>query len=556
MTRWKHRFVIVEASVVLLAIAAVVAGSRAAAPDVGADVDRVFERWTTATPGCAVGAAVDGKSILAKAYGMADLEHDVRNTPDTVFEAGSVSKQFTAAAVLLLAREGKLSLDDPARKYVPELRDYGTPLLIRHMLNHTSGLRDWGSIEAIAGWPRTSRVYTHAHVLDIVARQRALNFTPGTRWSYSNTGYNLAAVIVSRASGTPFAVFTQQRLFEPLGMTHTSWRDDHTRVVKNRAIAYSDRRDGFHIDMPFEDIHGNGGLLTTVGDLLKWNENFVSPRIGDAEFVAEQQQPGRFNDGRAHNYALGLQVGTYKGVQQVDHSGSTAGYRAHLARYPDQHVSVAVLCNASTGAAAQYARAVADLYLGDRAKTTAATAAVHTATDSDADRLVGLYRNTSTGVPLTIVRDKDGLRIDRGNALVATTPLHFVAANGQTWAFDGRGSAREVDAFGTVDAYERVIAAKPTPERLAELAGDYTSDEAETTLTVAVEDGSLVVKRRPDTKLALTPIYGDTFRGGELGLVMFRRNAAGRVTELSVVQDRVWDLRLLRQPASAKTSSQ
>src|SRR5262245_49193317 len=160
----------------------------AQAPEVGARVDAIFARWNSATtPGCAVGAAVGGQPVLAKAYGMADLEHDVRNTPETIFEAGSVSKQFTAASILLLAREGKLSLDDPARKYLPELPDAASPILIRHMLNHTSGLRDWGSVEAIAGWPRTSRVYTHAHVLEIVGRQHALNFPPGTRWSYSNT---------------------------------------------------------------------------------------------------------------------------------------------------------------------------------------------------------------------------------------------------------------------------------------------------------------------------------------------------------------------------------
>src|SRR5262249_21935167 len=148
-----------------------------------------------------------------KAYGSADLEHEVRNTPDTIFEAGSVSKQFTAAAVLLLARDRKLSLDDPVRKYVPELPDYGKPLTIRHLLTHTSGLRDWGSVAAIGGWPRTTRVHTHAHVLEIVSRQHALNFDPGDRFSYSNTGFNLAAIIVTRVSGTPFADFTRERIF-------------------------------------------------------------------------------------------------------------------------------------------------------------------------------------------------------------------------------------------------------------------------------------------------------------------------------------------------------
>ena len=338
-----------------------------------AAVDAVFSRWSASTPGCAVGVAVNGQPLLERAYGMADLEHDVANAADTIFEAGSVSKQFTAAAVLLLAREGKLSLDDEVRKHVPELPDYGVPLTIRHMLTHTSGLRDWGELAAIAGWPRGKRAHTHAHVLDIVSRQKALNFPPGTNWSYSNTGFNLAAIIVSRVSGQSFAEFSRERIFKPLGMIRTSWRDDYTRIVKHRAIAYEPLADGFHEDMPFENVHGNGGLLTTVADLLKWNENFVTPKVGDAAFVREQQTVGRFTDGRPHEYALGLYVRPYRGVPEVSHSGSTAGYRAYVSRYPAQHLSVAVLCNAGDANATQYAHSVAETYLGAALKPDAAT---------------------------------------------------------------------------------------------------------------------------------------------------------------------------------------
>src|SRR5688572_22819614 len=203
-------------------------------------VDAIFNRHTSTTPGCAVGADVRGEPVIRAAYGSADLEHDVPITPDTIFEAGSVSKQFTAAAVMLLARAGKLSLDDPVRKYIPELPDFGAPLTIRHMLHHTSGLRDWGSLAGLAGWPRGSRVHTHAHVLDILSHQRGLNFPPGTRWSYTNSGYNLAAMIVSRVSGKSLGEFTKVAIFDPLGMKDTSWRDDYTRLIKRRATAYRD----------------------------------------------------------------------------------------------------------------------------------------------------------------------------------------------------------------------------------------------------------------------------------------------------------------------------
>jgi len=440
------------------------------APPHAAAVDAVFSRWTPATPGCAVGVGVNGKSVLERAYGMADLEHDVANAPDTIFEAGSVAKQFTAAAVLLLARDGKLSLDDQVRKYVPELPDYGAPLTIRHMLTHTSGLRDWGAVAGIAGWPRGVRAHTHAHVLDIVSRQKALNFTPGTNWSYSNTGYNLSAIIVSRVSGQSFADFSRDRIFKPLGMTRTSWRDDYTRIVKDRAIAYSPDANGFSQNMPFENVHGNGGLLTTVGDLLRWNENFVAPKIGDKAFVAEQQTVGRFSDGRAHDYALGLYVRPYRGVPEVSHSGSTAGYRAFLARYPDQHLSVAVLCNSANANATQYAHAVAEAHLGPA---------------------------------------------------LAPSPASSSAASGAP----SPGTARPALSSAELSTY----------------GGRYTSDEAETEFVIAVTGEGLVLKRRPDTALRMTPVGADAFTVPSLGTITFRR-VGGKVNALSVRLDRVWDL--------------
>ena len=433
-------------------------------PDAAAQVKRVFSRFdSTATPGCAVGVSLAGDTQLTAAYGMADLEHDVAIRPDTIFEPGSVTKQFTAAAVLLLAQQGKLSLDDPVRKYIPELPDYGAPLTIRHLLNHTSGLRDWGSLEGIAGWPRTTRAYTHAHVLEILSRQRALNYPPGAEYSYTNSGYNLAAILVGRVAGKPLPEFTRENLFLPLGMTSTSWRDDFRRIVKNRAIAY--RQSGGEISqlMPFENIYGNGGLLTTVGDLLKWNRNFTTAQIGGRDFVAQQQHQARLNDGRTIAYAAGLFIETYKGLKEVGHSGSTAGYNAWLGRYPDYDLNVAVLCNSAAANGTQLAHAVADVYLGDAAKATPAP------------------RTTRVTI--------------------------------EPW--------------------------KPTAEQLASYAGDYTSDEIETTLRVAVEDGRLVIHRRPADVIPLTPISTNTFNSS-LGTVKFLGQ------ELSVHESRVWDLRFKR----------
>lgn len=514
--------------------------------ELAAKVDRIFAKWNRSTPGCTVAASVDGQQKLAKAYGMADLEHDVANTPDTIFEAGSVSKQFTAAAVLLLAQDGKLSLEDPVRKYVPELPAYSAPITIRHILTHTSGLRDWGNIVAIGGWPRGKRMHTHAHALDVIARQRSLNFEPGTRWSYSNSGYTLAAIIVDRVSGMSLADFTKTRIFEPLAMTHTSWRDDYTRVVKNRAIAYSSAADGFHTNMPFENVYGNGGLLTTVGDLMKWNENFVTPKVGGAEFVRLQLERGRLRDGRAHNYAMGLGIESYNGLPVVQHAGATAGYTAMLLRFPEQHLSVAALCNAAMAdaPAPRYAAAVADLYLeGALSSTDAKTK--HTLTREELQAVRGLYRNVATSTPLRLIEEKGNLRIRNGPQLRPTSGTVFTYASSKL-EVTSPGHVRVTDAFGADDRFERVERATPTASDLTQLAGTYVSDEAETLFTVVVEGDSLMIKRRPDTTLELAPVFADVFDGPG-GLIIFRRDSAGRPIALSVVDDRVWDLRFERQ---------
>jgi CubicO group peptidase (beta-lactamase class C family) len=534
-------------------VLALVAGAIAAPPshaaqavDLDERITHTFSKWTTATPGCAIGVLADGKTTF-RAFGLADLEHAVPITPGTIFEAGSVSKQFTAAAVLLLAKDGKLSLDDPARKYIPELPDYGTPLTIRQMLTHTSGLRDWGGVASIAGSPRGSRVHTHADVLDIVGRQRALNFSPGTKWSYSNTGYNLAAIIVSRVSGMPFEEFIRKRIFEPLGMMDSSWDVDHTRVVPRRAVAYSEQADGFHTFMPFEDVHGNRGLLTTVGDLLKWNENFVSPRVGDLAFVRELEQPGRLNDGRAHGYALGLVVGQRNGVREISHNGATAGYRAELTRYPDQHVSVAVLCNVGTATPTDYSRAVSALYLPLEPDPSPPQAHILTA-DQLAD-VIGLYRHSVTGVPLTLSRDQGRVRLEFGGfrtTMIALSGSRFLVIAGFTLEADG-GDVRLISPFGSVERFVRASPVRPAVEELRQYAGTYASDEAQATIAVIVEDGSLVLKRRPGSVVRLTPLYADAFSTPALDTFIFRRDPSGKIEAMSVVQDRVWDLRFTRQ---------
>lgn len=510
-------------------------------PDAKARIDRQFERFN-GRPGCAVGASINGATVFSAGYGLADLEHNVPITPETIFEPGSVSKQITAAAVLLLAQQGKLSLDDPVRKYLPEVPDYQPPVTIRQMIHHTSGLRDWGNVAAIGGWPRGSVARTHEDVLDIVSRQQALNSRPGDEYSYTNTGYTLAAILVSRVAGKSFADFTREAIFTPLGMSSSSWRDDFRRVVPNRAIAYSPSGTTFALNMPFENTHGHGGMLTTVGDLLKWNGNFTTATVGGREFVEQQLRKTLLNDGRTNDYAAGVIVSTWRGVREINHVGATAGYGGWLARYPDHGLSVAVLCNVSNANPTQLGHDVAAVYLGSALAQTpvpASTSAPAPVEVKNLSSLAGLYHNLRTHETVTV--SADGGRLRLGPA-VFTPVSQDTFVNGDERMVLAGGHLRRGD--GTL--LEKVERVTPTAVELQAYAGDYGSDEAQAVLRFAVQADRLMVQNRPGTWMALAPTYRDAFTS-TLGVIRFLRDASGAITEISVSQDRVWDLRFRKR---------
>jgi CubicO group peptidase (beta-lactamase class C family) len=537
--------------IVALPFASSVASAQSAQrQDTIARVDSIFSRFTKTTPGCAVGVSRHARTVLARAYGLANLEYDVPLTTESIIEAGSVAKQFTAAAVLLLAQQGKLSLDDRVRKHIPELPDYGAPLTIRHLINHTSGLRDWGTVAAVEGWPRGSRVHTHDHVLDIVARQRSLNFTPGSEYLYSNTGYNLLAIIVQRVSGQSFADFTRTAIFEPLGMARTSWRDDYTRIVKGRATAYSPTGSAFRLNMPFENVHGNGGLLTTVEDLLRWSANFDGGQVGGPTLLREQVRPARLTSGREIEYAAGLRVARYRGVPEVSHSGSTAGYRAFLTRYPDQGLAVAVLCNHAGAGAVELGHRVADIYLGPAASDPARPTPIALAPNVLAAR-AGLYRNAITGQPLRMSARDGKLVEEGGREAVPLSPTVFQGSNGGRVLFelapDGRTQAlRILQADGDTLLFLPVEPYTPSPNDLPGLVGTYASDEAAATIAIVNEGGKLFLRQRPAMSFELRPAYRDVFEIPTGDVVRFIRDENGKVTEISLFLGRVRDLRFRR----------
>ena len=438
-------------------------------PAVTAAIDKVFAEYDkTATPGCALGVWRDGKVIYTRGYGLANLEYDVPITPESVFEAGSVSKQFTAGAIQLLCREGKLALTDDVRKFVPEVPAFGPTITIRHLLTHTSGIRDqWGLLSA-AGRPPGSAVHTLNEILDLVNRQRELNFAPGKDYLYSNTGYSLLAWVVLRASGKALADFSQERIFRPLGMKSTQWRDDFTKIVEGRTTAYSSGEDRkFHQNMSFTNVYGNGGLLTTVGDLLIWSENFWDPSVIGRASLDEMEIPAKLNDGTPIGYALGLGVGEYKGLREVSHSGSTAGYRAFLARYPEQKVAIALLSNFGGANPSELGHKVIDIVLAGAVKDKPKPSPIKM-TEEELRAKAGLYLDLKTDAVLRLTLKEGKLILGEGRVreLVPIEPGRFLIEGGSEYFFEGGGEktarraadGRRVSSFilhkgGTGDAH-------------------------------------------------------------------------------------------------------
>ena len=530
-----------------------VAGACSQPPsDAEARVDEIFAQWDSAeSPGCALSVGEAGSTVLSRAWGMADLEHGIPNTPATIFEGGSLAKQFTAAAVVLLALDGALSLDDDVRKYIPEVRDYGTPVTLRRLMTHTSGMRDWGSVASISGWGRGERSHRHAHVLDIVSRQSALNFEPGHEYSYSNTGYNLLAVVVDRVSGMPFAEFSRERIFEPLGMSDTQWRDDYRRIVPRRSTAYSAGDDGILINRPIEYVHGNGGILSTVGNLQTWNAALTDGRLGGEDFVRMMHDQAILNDGRRISYAGGLQVASFAGVPSITHTGSTAGYRGFIGRYPDQQLSVAILCNVGNANPGALGGQVARVFLGDEASPDPEPAEGTSLPGEEMEAKAGLYREVDTGDPLRITIEDAALRLG-DQRLVAHSATEFqVGASERRLVFSGAASGGRptIDEYTGEyydNSYEPVDEFAPDAAALEAYAGIYHSDDAETTLMVAAEGDRLVARRRPDARFELEPVYEDAFNAGSLGRLRFERGPDGRVHALGLRQGRVYDMRFQR----------
>ncbi|HEX7186254.1 MAG TPA: serine hydrolase [Thermoanaerobaculia bacterium] len=545
----------------VLAILLVFGASSAqtSAPDpLASRVDAVFAEYDKPdSPGCAVGVYRDGRTAYSRGYGMANLEHGIPITPRTVFYTGSVSKQFTAFSVALLAQQGKISLDDDVRKYVPELPDYGTPITIRHLIHHTSGLREKWLILQLAGW-REGDLVTQRDIVDLASRQKALNFKPGDQHSYSNTGYDLLSTLVERASGKPLSEYARENLFAPLGMKDSRYVDDRTAIVPRRAHAYAPRDGGgFGLDLPNVETTGSGSVYSTIEDLARWDENFVTAKVGGKTLLEQVQTPGVLNDGTKLDYAFGLGVDQDRGLKRVWHNGALAGFRAMFLQYPEQHLSVAVLCNLGSADPDTLALRTAEIYLADKlgpspAPPQAAEPAAVPVSAAELDRFAGLYFDEEGGLVRRIAV-KDGKAFyQRGpgneTELIPVGPGRF-AMKGVPQRVDlifepGRMTFQTAGQPPTLFRAVEPVASLDAAA-LARYAGTYASDELGATWTLAVRDGRLVFQRQRFEDEPLTPAFTDAFTAGGL-LFRFARGEGGAVTGFSASTSGVRDIRFVR----------
>jgi CubicO group peptidase (beta-lactamase class C family) len=469
-----------------------------------------------------------------------------------------VAKQFTDFAIILLAQRGQLGLDDDIREYLPEVPDFGTPITLRHLVHHVSGIRDQWNLLSMAGWRWEADVVTQRDVLEITALQTALNFKPGEQYLYSNTGFTLLAVVVERVTGQTLREFTTEHLFEPLGMLSTHFHDDHEMIVRNRAWAYAPDPEGtFGVknSIPDFDVVGATSLYTTVHDLAAWDRNFYTGQVGGTEALDRLRQRFTLNSGDPSAYAHGLSLGSYRGLRTEGHGGADAGYRSNFLRFPDQRLSIAVLCNFPSANPGGRAQQVAEAYLSESMNAegegvgsrSSETVPISAARQSP---LVGVYRATGSNLIVTVQSDDNGLSVSLGR----TYPLRpigeyrfEVVDAGRVLVFhmpdDGSAVVMEGNGLGP---HDRVGDAwEATPAELEPYVGMYHSDELDTEYRIGMDDGALWVHRRKfePQRLEPTALDGFTTRGSS---AWFTHAASGEVDGFTLSDGRVWNVRFRR----------
>ena len=529
-------------------------------PETEARIDAVFAGMdSTHTPGCALGVMGEGRPVYLQGYGTANLEYDIPIDPSSVFHVASVSKQFTAFAVSLLAAEGKVSWEDDIREYVPEVPDFGETITLRHLANHTSGIRDQWSLLSMAGWRFEADVITQDDVLEITSRQTALNFPVADQYLYSNTGFTLLAVVVERVSGQTLKEFTQERIFGPLGMTGTHFHDDHNTVVPNRAYAYAPLgpEEGYRISIPDFDVVGATSLHTTVEDMARWDRNFITAEVGGTEVVEGMHQRGILRSGDTIDYALGLSRGSYRGLPTVGHGGADAGYRSDFLRFPEQEMSVAVLCNFPSSGPGGLGRQVADIVLEDLfpepLPDPEASEEEHgeepdpvPLSEAEISELEGYYTAEFNDRPLVLR--------ERGGHLFMDGQLRLFHEGDWVFRPDGEDEkarfVRRPEGSVSVATPDGItFVRQPSVDRdsldLQPYVGRYWSEELGVEYEARLEGGRLFFMNRKIGRRNLSPVFHDGFGAGG-NWVTFFRDSSGEIAGFTQSSGRVWKVKFRR----------
>lgn len=504
-------------------------------------------------PGVSVAVYRAGDVIYSKAVGMADLEHNVPLTTSSAFDIASMSKQFTAMAVVLLHEDGRLSLDDEIQKFIPEVHSEGKRVTIRELLQHTSGIRDYLDLMELAGKDPDNRVVSQSEVLDIIATQRQLNFSPRDAFRYENTSYALMATLVQRVSGKSLREFAAERIFRPLDMNSTQFRDEHTDLIRNRACGYEPRDSGWSGVTPIYDEVGDGGVWTTVEDLAKWDKNFYQPRVGGTQAIQLLLSQATLNNGLEMSYALGLFVEKYRGFIMVQHGGVDPGYRAQMLRFPTQQLTVAVLANNPAYDVEGLARQIADVFLPKSAEPVEVRPTA-TPTVGDWSQFAGRYLDEATGRIREIAKADDGLILrSRGK----NYPLFHLKewrfedpSDGTLFVFESPSQGHlhmTMSRDGQMPSMSRQVPVKVPSWNAGEYEGTYSSLELGVTWRIGSSGSNLVLRRRAASEEAISVLDKDEFVG-DPGLLHFLRDAHGTVSAFTVTNVRDANIEFRRLP--------
>jgi len=521
-------------------------------------IDEVFKAYTATTPGCAIAVAQGGTVVLQKGYGLANMEYAIPITPQTIFHIASESKQYVAFCILLLEKEGKLSLDDDIRKHLDFVPNLGHTITIRHLIYHTSGLRDQWQLLGNAGW-QLDDVITQEHVIKLVSKQAGLNFSPGEEWMSCNTGYTLLAEIVGKVSGLSLRQYAQQQIFGPLGMNDTHFHDNYREIVPGRAYSYHPGGENRfnHAVLSYSTV-GATSLFTTVLDEVKWLNNFKTGQVGGREIVEKMLQTGVLNDGRKLNYAFALNIGKYKGWQQIGHGGGDAGYRTFAVRYPEKDLGIVVFSNLGSVDPTGLANRVADLLIGDPKEEPKPSDDYFT--DSVLLKKIPGRYYSERGDQAEFFW-KDG-HLYRRNPNGFTGELKFYkesdsrykTPNGAVYIFDDK--SRAADSIGTmrIEVPNSIIVMNRQPkidQTITEaFAGKYFNSETEAFYYVTYKDGALKLGHRKYPTVDLKYIAPDQFTVPFwwMGHIRFIRDKKQKVVAFEVNAGRVQHLRYEKMP--------